>query len=96
MLGVQASQYLLVPWDPDAFGEVLDQIPRPNGMGGPHLGFLATGRQLLQPELADRLEHPVARLFGDRTADLPEKALLDQRSDPVEHGDGPAGRRHAR
>ena len=46
--------------------------------------LLAARRQPLQPELADRLQHPVARLLRLRAADLLHDALLDQRRDAVE------------
>ena len=46
--------------------------------------LLAARRQPLQPELADRFQHPVARLFRLRATDGLHDALLDQRRDAVE------------
>ena len=53
--------------------------------------LLVAGRQPFQPELAHRLQHPVARLLGRQAADLLHDALLDQRRDAVEDGGGGGG-----
>ena len=45
---------------------------------------LAAGRQPLQRELADRLQHPEARLAGPARSLRPQQALVDQRRDAVE------------
>ena len=61
------------------------QIQEEAGVAGPHRPLpLAARRQLLQRELADRLQHPEARLAVRRLA-LPQQALVDQRREPVEH-----------
>ena len=51
-------------------------------VGGPGLGFLATGGELPQGVLAHRLQHHVPR-FSTQALDLTEQALVHQRGDAV-------------
>ena len=55
--------------------------------------LLAAGRQLLQPELADRLQHHDSAARRPTRSCLPQQALVDQRGDAIEDVEGEIPRR---
>ena len=70
------------------------RAPRSRRRGHRAARLFPTVDQLLQPEFADRLQHAEARLAG-RPVAAAHQALIDERGDPVEHGDGERIRRRS-
>jgi hypothetical protein len=56
-------------------------------VGRPQCRRFAALFQPFKPELAHRLQHPVARLGGLWIAYRSQQALLDERLDNIQHGD---------
>ena len=84
VIGVQANQ----PGGPVVPSQAglapLSEVQETRRVSPPEVGLLAGRCQLLQPELADRLQHREARL-AIRTFSLAQKALGGQRRHAVQH-----------
>ena len=83
-LGLDALQHLAERGVPRTDCDLGGTLSDPAEVTVTYLGKLACGVQLLEPELADRLQHPEARLAVG-LAGLPHEAALDQLRHHIEH-----------